>query len=265
MKINRKKPARYPGLRGRIFFIIAGFVAVMLLVLWAFQLFLLQPMYESAKTREHRLTADRIAAALEMLDVALEEFSLELFGELKREHGVMSCDAVGTEFRDQEGFFDQLMEFIQFRFQQFDGPGQIAGFAGIAPLGITVPAVVTVDTDDVCEFISVILAGTSKAHQSGRPHRIGFADLFRNDAEKLFGFRRLDLTFVAERPRNHRGVIEVTVDEALHHDPGMGLKLFIGHLILFERGKGQFINDHESQFIRQLKDLFAVGVVTCTE
>lgn len=69
MKINRKKPARYPGLRGRIFFIIAGFVAVMLLVLWAFQLFLLQPMYESAKTREHRLTADRIAAVAEKEDL----------------------------------------------------------------------------------------------------------------------------------------------------------------------------------------------------
>ena len=69
MKKMKKSPTRYPGLRGQIFLIIAGFVAVMLLILWVFQLFLLQPMYESAKTRELRLTADRIAAAAEKGDI----------------------------------------------------------------------------------------------------------------------------------------------------------------------------------------------------
>ena len=57
-----KKSSRYPGLRGQIFFIMSGIVAVMLLVLWVFQLFLLEPMYESAKTRELRTIANRIVS-----------------------------------------------------------------------------------------------------------------------------------------------------------------------------------------------------------
>ena len=63
MKMKKTSPTRYPGLRGQIFLIMAGVVAVLLLVLWAFQLFLLQPMYETVKTRELRRTTDRIASA----------------------------------------------------------------------------------------------------------------------------------------------------------------------------------------------------------
>ena len=61
MKTVNKAHPRYPGLRGQIFVIMAGFMAVMLVVLWVFQLFLLQPMYESVKTGELRRISDRIA------------------------------------------------------------------------------------------------------------------------------------------------------------------------------------------------------------
>ena len=62
MRDVKKTSPRYTGLRGQIFFIMAGLVAVMLLILWVFQLFLLEPMYESAKTRELRTIANRIVS-----------------------------------------------------------------------------------------------------------------------------------------------------------------------------------------------------------
>lgn len=69
MKQMKKSPIRYPGLRVQIFFIMTGLVAVMLLILWVFQLFFLEPMYESVKTRELRVTTSRIASAAETSDI----------------------------------------------------------------------------------------------------------------------------------------------------------------------------------------------------
>ena len=62
MRAVEKSSSRYPGLRGQIFFLMSGVVTVMLLLLWVFQLFLLEPMYASAKTRELRTIADRIVS-----------------------------------------------------------------------------------------------------------------------------------------------------------------------------------------------------------
>lgn len=69
MKNRVKDAARYPGLRGQIFAIMAMFVLVMLILSWGFQLFLLEPMYELAKTRELRGISSKIAVSAENEDV----------------------------------------------------------------------------------------------------------------------------------------------------------------------------------------------------
>ena len=89
---------------------------------------------------------------------------------------MVSGNAISSEFSDDKGFFHCFAEFVKFLIQQFDGPFHIPRFAGSAPLGIGVPAVITVDADNVGKLVSVVLSGTGKGHQRGGPVRVGRTD-----------------------------------------------------------------------------------------
>ena len=69
MKKTKNAAPRYTGLRAQIFFVLAAFVLVILLVLWVFQLFLLKPMYESLKSNELRVASERIADSTDKADL----------------------------------------------------------------------------------------------------------------------------------------------------------------------------------------------------
>ena len=61
MREKGNKRRAHPGLRGRIFAVMAVFVAAVLVILWVFHLFLLKPMYVSIKERELRSTSVTVA------------------------------------------------------------------------------------------------------------------------------------------------------------------------------------------------------------
>ena len=52
MNTAAEKRKRYPRFRTRLFVVLAGFIAMALLLLWIFQIGLLVPMYESIKLWE---------------------------------------------------------------------------------------------------------------------------------------------------------------------------------------------------------------------
>ena len=51
---NEKNERRYPRFRSQLFVLLTVFIAVMLCLLWVFQIGLLRPMYEAIKLRELR-------------------------------------------------------------------------------------------------------------------------------------------------------------------------------------------------------------------
>lgn len=62
---HEKRKRKYLSFRTNIFWLLAAFIAVVLLLLWVFQIALLRPMYETIKEGELRSTARLLAAHIE--------------------------------------------------------------------------------------------------------------------------------------------------------------------------------------------------------